>query len=80
MIVLFTAIDKSLEIISAEGLQSVSSLKKKKKKMGVAAGSVLGGWEMQIDLLKLQVVLKQGKLKEHLLVFKCRTPQWSERS
>lgn len=31
MIVLFTAIDKSLEIISAEGLQSVSSLKKKKK-------------------------------------------------
>lgn len=79
MIVLFTAIDKSLEIISAEGLQSVSSLKKKKK-MGVAAGSVLGGWEMQIDLLKLQVVLKQGKLKEHLLVFKCRTPQWSERS
>lgn len=79
LIVLVTATDTSLGIILAEGLQSVSSLKK--KKMEVAAGRVLGSWDMQADLLlKLQVVFKQGKLKEHLLVFECRTPQWSEGS
>lgn len=71
LIVLFAATDTKLGIISAEGLQSVSSFK---KKMEVAAGRVLGGCELQTDLLlKVQIVFKQGKLEEHLLVFKSKT-------
>lgn len=42
--------------------------------MEVAAGRVLGSCEMQTDLLlKVQIVFKQGKLGEHLLVFKSKT-------
>lgn len=42
--------------------------------MEVAAARVLGSCEMQTDLLlKVQIVFKQGKLEEHLLVFKSKT-------
>lgn len=43
--------------------------------MEVAAGRVLGSCEMQTDLLlKVQIIVfKQGKLEEHLLVFKSKT-------